>query len=146
MADKIEEEKFEELCVKLESGLSLRTIFASHNPIMSNTLFYKLIKENPNLNERYARAKEIYADSLFDEIIEIADESNADIEITEEGKMYVNGEAVQRSRVKIDARKWILSKLAPKKYGDKLDLTSDGDKLQNTVTIFQLPDNGRKSD
>lgn len=126
-----EEERFEQVCIKIESGMSLRTIFSEYNPPMSNTLFYRLIKENKDLNERYARAKEIYAANIFDEIIEISDESNADIEISEEGKMYINGEAVQRSRLKIDARKWVLSKLEPKKYGDKLDIdhTTNGESI-----------------
>ena len=46
---------------------------------------------------------------------------NADGSTTE----VVNGEHIQRSRVRIDARKWLLSKLAPKKYGDKLEFAGD---------------------
>ena len=38
----------------------------------------------------------------------------------------VNGEAIQRSRLRVDARKWLLSKLAPKKYGDKIETTLQG--------------------
>ncbi len=38
----------------------------------------------------------------------------------------LNGEHVQRSRLRVDTRKWILSKLAPKRYGDKLQHTGDG--------------------
>jgi len=126
-----DEEKFEQVCIKIESGMSLRTIFSGVNPPMSNTLFYRLIKENANLNERYARAKEIYASDIFDEIIEIADEANADLEVNEKGQLYISGEAVQRSRLKIDARKWILSKLEPKKYGDKIDIdhTTNGQNI-----------------
>ena len=33
--------------------------------------------------------------------------------------------AVQRNKLRVDARKWVLSKLAPKKYGDKLELSGD---------------------
>lgn len=113
-----EDQRFELVCEELEKGIALRTIFMRPNKPMSNTLFYRLLNERPDLNERYARAKEVYAADMFDEIIEISDESNADIEFVE-GKMIINGEAVNRSRLRVDARKWILSKLEPKKYGDK---------------------------
>mgnify|MGYP001593739938 CR=1 FL=1 len=135
-------QKFEEVCKLLESGYSLRSIFVMHDSPMSNTLFYRLLKENKDLNERYARAKEIYADTIFDEILEISDESNADIQISDkDGSMYINGEAVQRSRLKVDARKWVLSKLAPKKYGDKLDIdhTTNGQSI-NQIDYSKLSD------
>ena len=41
---------------------------------------------------------------------------NAEGEITRQ----VNGEAIQRSRLRVDTRKWILSKMVPKKYGTKV--------------------------
>ena len=107
-----EEKKFEKVCLRLEKGESLRGIFASDNSPMSNTLFYKLLNR-PSLNERYARAKEIYADSLFDEIIEISYHSS------EDHTPFTGANVIQRDRLKVDARKWILSKLEPKKYGDK---------------------------
>ena len=125
-------EKFEQVCTQIETGISLRKIFSSDDSPMSNTLFYRLIKENKELNERYARAKEIYADSIFDEIIEISDHSS------EDHTPFTGGNVIQRDRLKVDARKWILSKLEPKKYGDKIDIdhTSQGDK----ITGFRIVD------
>jgi hypothetical protein len=72
--------------------------------------------------ESYVRACEIRAEKLTDEILQIADEANADIIGVDEktGKPIVNGEAINRSRLKVDARKWLAGKLAPKKYGDKM--------------------------
>jgi hypothetical protein len=125
-----EEEKFEQVCNKIESGMSLRKIFSSTDSPMSNTLFYRLIKENKELNERYARAKEIYADSIFDEIIEISDHSN------EDHTPFTGGNVIQRDRLKVDARKWILSKLEPKKYGDKLDI--DANVNQNIIKLLNV--------
>lgn len=115
-----EEKRFEELCQKLEAGVSLRSIFHQPKPIMSNTLFYRLIKENAHLKERYARAKEVYADHIFDEILSISDHSEQD------HTPFTGGNVIQRDRLRVDARKWILSKLAPKKYGDKLDIEHSG--------------------
>ena len=123
-------EKFEQVCNKIESGMSLRKIFSSEDSPMSNTLFYRLIKENKELNERYARAKEIYADSIFDEIIEISDHSS------EDHTPFTGGNVIQRDRLKVDARKWILSKLEPKKYGDKLDI--DANVNQNIIKLLNV--------
>jgi hypothetical protein len=131
-----ENERFEEVCLRIEKGQPLKFIFESENSPMSNTLFYRLLRENKELNERYARAREIYAASIFDEIIEIADESHSDVEIGEDGKVFTNNEVVQRSRLKIDARKWVLSKLEPKKYGDKLEI--DGNLNQKITQILSI--------
>lgn len=125
-------EIFEKVCERVEQGESLRKIFASNDSPMSNTLFYRLIGENSDLNERYARAKQIYADSLFEEILDISDHSE------EDHTPFTGSNVIQRDRLKIDARKWILSKLEPKKYGDKLDVdhTTKGEK----ITGFRIVD------
>ncbi|MEZ7496459.1 hypothetical protein QO206_13255 [Leeuwenhoekiella aequorea] len=84
--------------------------------------FYEWLDNDDEKVKQYARACEIRADKMFDEIIDIADENNADISIGDDGQIKMNGDVVQRSRLKIDARKWALSKMQPKKYGDKIDL------------------------
>lgn len=68
--------------------------------------------------ERYARARESGAYVMADELLEIADDGAED---------------VQRSRLKADTRKWLLSKVVPRVFGDKLDLTSKGEKVSNYV-------------
>lgn len=72
---------------------------------------------------KYVRAREQQADLLADEIISIADDGQQDDEIryNSKGESYVveNKEWTNRSRLRVDARKWKASKLAPKKYGDK---------------------------
>ncbi len=89
---------------------------------------------------QYAHAKQEQADFLAEEIIEIADEKHNDVLRSKEvrnadgSKMVLleeNKEFTNRSRLRVDARKWIASKLKPKKYGDKLDLTSLGNKLNH---------------
>lgn len=74
--------------------------------------------------DQYARAKEESADSLADEILDIADNATNDWMKRNHGEddpgWVANGENIQRSRVRIDTRKWIASKLKPKKYGDKM--------------------------
>lgn len=128
-AEKNFDQDFEYVCLEIEKGKALRRVCPT---FMSVDKFLQMCSENKILNERYARACEARAGAIFDEIIEISDGGQLDDPIK-----------IQRDRLKIDARKWTASKLAPKKYGDKLDLTTDGEKLQSQVTIFQLPDNGR---
>lgn len=118
-------------------GESLRSILlhADRNILPTMAVFLKWVSEDAELEKQYARAMSVRAESMFDEIIDISDETNADIEFTDDGKMKIVGEAIQRSRLKIDARKWALSKMNPKKYGDKVDVdhTTKGEAI-NTVT------------
>lgn len=115
------DKKFESICLEIEEGAALRKICTRY---MSIDKFYSMLKIKEN-SERYARACEARSENIFEEILEIADESNADVNLSEDGKMFVDGEAIQRSKLKIDARKWVLAKMNPKKYGDKLDVDSN---------------------
>jgi len=70
--------------------------------------------------DQYARAMELRLDIMAEDILDIADDSSEDELFTEEGKRVFNGEFAARSRIRIDARKWLMGKLKPKKYGDKV--------------------------
>ncbi|MGJ1362879.1 hypothetical protein ACR79B_20795 [Sphingobacterium spiritivorum] len=83
--------------------------------------------------EQYARAMREREEGIFDEIYDISNESNADVILSDKGHPVVIGEAVNRSRIKIDARKWMLGKMNPKKYGERIDVTSDGEKVVTNV-------------
>jgi hypothetical protein len=75
------------------------------------------------------RAKEEAADALAEDIIEIADEAR---------QMRIDPNS---ARVAIDAYKWTASKLKPKKYGDKVDLTTNGKDMPTPILgILNLPD------
>lgn len=115
-----EEEKdklFKEITLRITKGESVRNILKDKHMPATET-FYKWLNESKERTKQYARACEIRADYIFDEIIDIADDSSGDVIKTEKGDV-LNSEFVQRSRLRVDARKWIVSKLAPKKYGDK---------------------------
>lgn len=91
---------------------------------------FQWFAKHPEFAEQYARAKDAQADTLADEILEIADDARNDwMEIHGENDAgwKANGEHIQRSRVRIDTRKWIASKLKPKKYADRIDTTLSGD-------------------
>ncbi len=89
-----------------------------------STIMEWLIDE-PALSQRYARAREDQADFLADEIVAIADDGSHDfVGAAEDGQF--NSEHVQRSRLRVDARKWAAAKLKPKKYGDRVDVGLTG--------------------
>jgi hypothetical protein len=83
--------------------------------------------QDKDLSEQYARARSDMIDKIADDIIKIADE-----EMIPTGEGKVDNAMVQKQRLRVDTRKWLLSKLAPKKYGDKLELTGD-DKSPLTI-------------
>lgn len=83
------------------------------------------IATDKDLADLYARAKDEQMDYLADEIIEIADASENDTIHTENGAIP-NGEWINRSRLKVDTRKWIMAKLKPKKYGDRVSTEISG--------------------
>jgi len=117
------------LCDRLASGESLRAICASGD-MPSRSMVHRWLNAEAHFRDQYARAREAQAHTLADEILEIADDATNDWMIREghggEGSSYAfNGENVQRSRLRIDSRKWFASKVAPKKYGDKLELAGD---------------------
>jgi hypothetical protein len=85
--------------------------------------------------DQYARAREVQADCLADEIIEISDDSSYDLATDENGREIVNMNHIQRDRLRVDSRKWYAGKLRPKKYGEKLIAENQNTNL--TVT----PDN-----
>ena len=94
--------------------------------------------EDPSLMEQYTRAKEEQADVLVDQIIEISDDRSGDIAFREDGTQYTDTEHIQRARLRVDSRKWIASKLRPKKYGDKIlsEVTgADGSPLFTGINI-----------
>jgi hypothetical protein len=82
--------------------------------------------ENKEFATKYARAREDRADYLAQQILEISDNASNDIIEGEFGQI-ANGAAVQRARLMVDSRKWIASKLAPKKYGDKIQNEISGE-------------------
>ena len=75
----------------------------------------------------------------FDEIIEIADKQSEDVGEDENGNKVINHNIVQRNRLQIDARKWALSKMFPKKFGDKTIHSGDADNpIQTTFSILNI--------
>ena len=123
-SDEEKESKLNAIFKSMEDGASLRSALIEIK--LSQTTFFSWIDNNEALLEQYARAREARTDKMADEILEIADSSEGDLYVDDNGDTKIDGNTVQRARTQIDARKWLMSKMAPKKYGDKLDIEQSG--------------------
>lgn len=124
------QETADAICALLAEGLPLRQICRDPEMPGERTV-YSWLAALPAFRQQYALAREAQMDRYAEEIIEIADDGSNDW-MEREGKdggigYALNGEHIARSRERIDARKWLMGKLAPKKYGDKLQLSNDPD-------------------
>lgn len=110
----------------VEDGLSLRK--ACEKISKPRKTIEDWIQLDETLSAQYERAREVRADKIFDEILEIADTQQiGTVETSKEWGVEVkSADMVEHRRLRIDARKWMLGKMAPKKYGDKLDVGASG--------------------
>lgn len=107
------------ICRRLACGESLRAICAGTD-MPDRTTVYDWLFRLPDFATQYARAREEQAETMADDIVAIADESYRDHEVDDDGNVRINNEAIQRSKLRVEARKWVAAKLKPKKYGDKI--------------------------
>lgn len=115
------------ICERISDGESLRAICREES-MPSKSSVFKWLGMHKEFSDQYARAKEEQAETLADEIVSIADEEETFIKNHDGGTTEVTFDsvAVARNRLRIDARKWVASKLKPKKYGDKLGVEGPG--------------------
>ena len=122
------------ICLRIADGESLRKICLSDDMPSKTSVFRWLADEkNKSFRDQYARAREHQADALFDECLDIADELVNDTYIDSSGNERTDNEAIQRSRLRIDTRKWIAGKLRPKVYGDKV--TDDNENQPEPTSV-----------
>lgn len=138
------------ICNRIAGGESLRRICLEEDMPEARTVHYWLIKEeHKSFFQQYARARDVQAEVMFEELLEIADASD---KVVKSGAEKKSGAYSQNQRLKVDTRKWYLSKVLPKKFGDKLDLTSAGEVLPapifdiNVIKPDVLPDHGNEKD
>lgn len=115
----------EGICERLAAGESLRSICDDESMPARSAVHTWLIKHK-EFADQYTRARAIQADLLFEECLEIADESHGDMTKDDDGREVVNHEAIQRARLRVDTRKWMAGKLRPKVYGDRVQTELSG--------------------
>lgn len=131
----------DEICEQLSMGYSIRTICrADHMPSVQT--FFCWLRTRKEFAEQYARAKQEAADAMAEDILDIADDGRNDWMQRADASgdlvgWMLNGEHVQRSKLRIEARKWLMAKMKPKKYGDKIDMTTNGNDIGVTLNAQQ---------
>lgn len=147
----------DEICARVSGGETLNSVCAELKdwgcPPASTFRLWVTKDEPKGIAAQYARAREMQWEHWGDQIID--DSANDRIgEVTEtdaDGHVIKvkRGDATERSRLAIDAKKWLLSKLVPKRYGDKLNVDQNttlhaGDTLSEMM--LKLRSNGTKPD
>jgi len=102
----------------MESGMSCWK--ACEKAGVKNSTFMLWVSQDSALAENYARARENYVERIAQEVMELSD---VDVGETPDGRK--DWAAVQKHKLQVDTRKWLLSKLAPKKYGEKIEISGD---------------------
>lgn len=113
------EELADRICHALaasEKGLrgTLKALSEEHNDIPSMATVYEWARNNAQFSNKFADAKNQQLQTMAEDIVDIAERDDLD---------------PNDKRIRIDTRKWLLSKLMHKTYGDKLDVTSGGEAL-----------------
>lgn len=126
------QETADSICEYIAMGYSLRKVCEQDGMPVMSTIF-KWIREHDDFSKQYARATEERTEAMAEDILDIADDGTNDWVEDErkDGSTYwrADNDVIQRSRLRVDTRKWLMAKMKPKKYGDKLDMTTNGKDL-----------------
>lgn len=123
---------FNDICARVSDGESVRTLLLEKGMPSSKT-FYEWLDNDSEKVKQYTRATNSRADKIFEDILVIADKQDNDVyEIEIDGKIIekVDHNVINRNKLQVDARKWMVGKMNPKKYGDNkvIDLNVDDKK------------------
>lgn len=127
----------EAICERLSQGESLRRI-CSDEKMPGKSTVMRWLDANALFRDQYARAREAQADYWAEEIIEISDDGANDTYKDEDGHERTNQDVIARSRLRVDTRKWLMARMAPKKYGDKITQEVTGADGAPLVPIINL--------
>lgn len=127
------------ICERLANGESLRAICKGEEfPTKSTVLRWIIDGEHKDFSDQYAKAREVQAEVLADEIIEISDTTKLGIinELGPDGAVIKTREEdmLGHRRLQVDTRKWYLSKVLPKKFGEKSEIEHKGSLMVNMLS------------
>lgn len=129
----------ETILERLMDGQSLRKICEDEAMPSRSTVLRWLAADTEGFEAKYARARVAQLMGEADALLELADQSRIGMKTTTKGNgdiETVEGDMIERTRMQIETRKWLLEKLIPKKYGAKLELSGDPtNPIQHSVTI-----------
>ena len=115
----------ETICKRIAEGESLLKVCkCADMPSRTSVHNWLLEDDKKAFLDKYEKSINIRTENMFDNLNEISDIAD-------------DNESPARSRLRVDTRKWYLSEVMPKKYGDKVDVTSGGEKIQGNTIIFK---------
>lgn len=136
----------DQICDALASGTkTLRELCRDEGMPAEATVRGWVLDDREGFAAKYARARELGYHSMFDEIIEIADDGTNDWverkrENGEGSETVFDHEHLARSKLRVDTRKWALSKALPKMYGDRLDVNAKHDVSDGLADLMKAID------
>jgi hypothetical protein len=139
-----------EICERIAAGETLRAI-CREDGMPHWTTIYDWVSTRDEFSLRIARARELGYDAIAEEALEIADTTEAGVrrEESDDGYKEVTEDMLGHRRLRVETRLKLLAKWSPKKYGDKIDVTSDGNSLamtaeERSVKLAALADVARR--
>jgi hypothetical protein len=127
------------ICDRLAKGESLRKICEDDDQPDKSTVM-RWLASHDEFRDQYARAREAQADYWAEEIIDISDDGSRDVVVVD-GVEKTNQDVIARSRLRVDTRKWLMARMAPKKYGDKVTTEvsgPDGGEIRQVTRIERV--------
>jgi len=109
----------DEVCRRIADGATVREFAAQGGMPGKSTIFAEL-RRDPEFADAYAKAREMQLESWEDELLAIADDVSRDVVTRPDGGAAFDHEHIARSKLRVDTRKWIMSKRLPRRYGDRV--------------------------
>lgn len=131
------------ICERLAGGETLRAICRDPGMPDERTVRGWAIDDRDGFSPHYARARELGYHAMADETLEIADDTSHDfrtVETDDGTREIVDHEHIQRSRLRVDTRKWLLAKALPKIYGEKVAFTGENGGPVRVLNLHDLSD------
>jgi hypothetical protein len=116
------------ICEGLADGKSLRDICEGDGMPTEATVRAWALDDIQGFNAQYARARSLGYDMLAEDILRIADTPLKGVKTVNKatGVEITEADMIEHRRLQVDTRKWMLSKMLPKRYGDKVEATLQG--------------------
>jgi len=142
---KYSKEIIKKICDEIEAGESVAEICRQDGMPKRKTV-YQWLAKYPDFMEKYRASKMAGVEALVDQMMDIANDASEDFKrdddgcvlLDKKGNRVIDGEHVQRSRLKIDTIKWVATKLVPRLYGDKTQVEHTGEVGVKALSDEQL--------
>ena len=123
----------DDICLRIADGRSVNSI-CNDADMPSKAIIYRWLDKYPEFVDKYQRAMKQREEFHFDEMLDIADD------------VLPETAEVARAKLRIDTRKWVLSRMNPKKYGDKADGSEADDDTAQPIEVIVNVRDARKPD